>query len=183
MIFEEKKIILKDGREAILKSPEVGEGEQYLEYIKKACGETEFLLAYPEEWEGISLESEERWIESGRSSPNIMRISCYIDGKVAGNSEISFHTRIKSKHRASIGISILEEYWGLGIGSAMFEGLISTAKGHEGTEIVELQFIEGNKRARALYEKFGFRIVSVLPNAFKLKSGATVSEFYMQKKL
>ena len=50
MIFEEKKIILKNGQTAILKSPCVEDAEKMLNYIKKACGETEFLLRYPEEW-------------------------------------------------------------------------------------------------------------------------------------
>lgn len=32
-----------------------------------------------------------------------------------------------------------------------------------------------------LYEKFGFRVVSERPNAFKLKDGTYLSEIYMQK--
>ena len=63
----------------------------------------------------------------------------------------------------------------------MFEELIAAARAHEGTEIVELEFVEGNERARALYEKFGFRIVSERPNAFKLRDGSLVKLCYMQK--
>lgn len=37
MIFEEKTIILKDGRTAILKSPCVEDAEKLLNYIKKSC--------------------------------------------------------------------------------------------------------------------------------------------------
>ena len=47
----------------------------------------------------------------------------------------------------------------------------------------ELEFIKGNDRARHLYEKFGFRVVSEKPNAFKLKDGTYRNEFYMQKYL
>ena len=50
MIFEEKTIILKDGRTAILKSPCVEDAEKLLNYIKKSCSETDFLARYPEEW-------------------------------------------------------------------------------------------------------------------------------------
>lgn len=64
----------------------------------------------------------------------------------------------------------------------MFEELISAAQKH-GTEIMELEFVEGNKRAKHLYEKFGFRIVSEKPNAFKLKDGTYLSEVHMQKYL
>lgn len=43
MIFEEKTIILKDGRTAILKSPCVEDAEKLLNYIKKSCTQS-FLI-------------------------------------------------------------------------------------------------------------------------------------------
>lgn len=58
--------------------------------------------------------------------------------------------------------------------------MIAAAEAREGIEIVELAFLEGNSRARALYEKFGFRIVGSRPDAFKLKDGLYRNEYYMQ---
>ena len=43
--------------------------------------------------------------------------------------------------------------------------------------------MEGNERARALYEKYGFKIVGERPNAFKLKDGRLLKEYFMQKEL
>lgn len=181
MIFEKKTIQLKNGVTAVLKSPEMGDGAKLLAYIKTACGETDFLTRYPEEWENVSVESEEKWIKNGCDSPNTLRISCYIDEEVVGNCEINFRTGKKTSHRATLAIAILKPYWGLGIGSAMFEELITAAVAHPGTEIIELEFIEGNERARALYEKFGFVIVGERPNAFKLRNGKLAKEYFMQK--
>lgn len=181
MIFEEKTITLKDGREAILKSPCISDAEMLLNLIKTACGETEFLARYPEEWD-VGVESEEAWINKMRSSTTALPITCYIDGKPVGTCEVSFKTGMKLSHRATIGISILKEYWNIGIGSAMFKELISEAEKH-GTEILELEFLEGNERGRRLYEKFGFEIVCSRPNAVKLKDGRYLSEIFMQKKL
>ncbi len=181
MIFDEKQITLKNGQTAVLKSPCVEDAEKMLHYITKACGETDYLLRYPEEW-NISVEQEEGWVNRLRSSPDTLAITCYVDGEVAGNCEISFRGGMKTSHRATIAIAILKEYWNLGIGSAMFEELIAAAKQRR-TEIMELEFIEGNDRARHLYEKFGFRVVSEKPNAFKLKDGSYKKEFYMQKYL
>ena len=181
MIFEDKQITLKDGRTAILKSPCVEDADKLLNYIKKSCGETDFLTRYPEEWE-ITVEQEEAWVNRLRSSPNTLGITCYIDSEIAGNCEISFRGGMKTSHRTTIAIAILKDYWNLGIGTAMFKELIATAQ-NQGAEIMELEFIEGNDRARHLYEKFGFRLVSEKPNAFKLKDGTYLSEFYMQKSL
>ncbi len=181
MIFETKQIILKDGRTAILKSPSVEDAEQLLNYIKKCCGETDFLRRYPEEWK-ITVEQEEAWVKRLRSSPDTLGITCYVDGQTVGSCEINFNSSMKTSHRAVIAISILKDYWNLGIGSAMFEELTAAAQSR-GTEIMELEFIEGNERAKHLYEKFGFRVICEKPKAIKLKNGAYLSEFYMQKYL
>lgn len=181
MIFEEKKINLKNGKTAVLKSPGTEDAEKMLNYIRTACGETEFLLRYPEEWD-IGVEKEEAWIKGLRTSPNTLGITCYIDGEVAGNCEISFGSGMKTSHRATIAIAVLKDFWNLGIGAAMFEELIAAAQ-NRGTEIMELEFIEGNERAKHLYEKFGFRVVCEKPNAIKLKDGTYRKEFSMQKYL
>lgn len=183
MIFDSQTIRLKNGGSAVLKSPELGDGGKMLHYIKTACGETEFLARYAEEWEGVPVEAEEKWIQNGRESPNVLLIACYVGEEIVGNCEIRFNAGKKVRHRATLAIAILKPYWGLGIGSAMFEALMSAAAAHPDTEIVELEFIEGNDRARALYEKFGFKIVGERPNAFKLKNGKRVKEFFMQREL
>ena len=181
MIFEEKKITLKNGKKAILRSPRKEDAEKLLESIKTACGETDFLIRYPEEWT-ISVEKEEEWIKNNLASPDSLILCCSVDGEIAGNCDIAFRSGIKMRHRAVVGIAIRKDYWDLGIGSAMFEELIAAAK-DRGVEILELEFIEGNDRARHLYEKFGFSIVGERPNAFKLKDGTMRKEYFMQKDL
>ena len=65
----------------------------------------------------------------------------------------------------------------------MFEELISIAKARPEVTQLELEFIEGNIRARALYEKMGFRIVAVHPNFIRLKNGKLLNEYLMVKEL
>lgn len=181
MIFEEKKITLKNGKTAILKSPCVEDAEKFLMYIRTACGETEFLVRYPEEW-NITVEQEQAWVERLRDSTGSLAISCYVDDEVVGNCELNFRGGMKTSHRATIAIAILQKCWGLGIGSAMFEEMVAAAKAR-GIEILELEFIEGNERAQKLYEKFGFEVISERPNIFKLKDGTMRKEYYMQRYL
>lgn len=181
MIFEEKKITLKDGRTAVLKSPCVEDAEKMLNYIKISCAETDYLMRYPEEW-CITVEQEAAWVERMRTNGDCLAITCYVGGEVAGNCEIRFKNGMKTSHRANIGIALLRDYWNLGIGSAMFEEIIIAAK-NRGIEILELEYLEGNERGRALYEKFGFQIVCERPRAVKLKDGTYKNEIFMQKYL
>ncbi len=183
MIFEEKKIILKDGSNAVLKTPEISDAEMLLNSIKTSSGETEFLSRVIEDWKGVTVESEEKFILNLRESNNTLFIACYIDGVIAGNCDITFKSGSKTSHRATVGIAIQKKYWNIGIGSAMFRELIKAANEHDGTEIVELEFIEGNNRAKSLYEKFGFEVVSIKPKICKLKDGTYQNLVYMQKYL
>lgn len=85
-------------------------------------------------------------------------------------------------HRAAIGIGLKQKFWGLGIGSAMFRMMEQEARRRPEVSIMELEYIEGNSRARALYEKMGFRVVGIRPDAIMLSHGA-VNEYIMQKRL
>ena len=183
MIFEAKTIELKNGQKAIFKTPEIEDGKMLLDCIRTTSGETPFLSRSAEDWANATVESEEKWIQANRESERDYVITCYIDGIAVGSCEISFSGGSKTSHRAGLGISIIKKYWNLGIGSAMFRELMQLAEDHEGTEIVELEFVEGNTRAQALYEKFGFKIVSTKPNAFKCKDGTYQNLCYMQKYL
>lgn len=64
----------------------------------------------------------------------------------------------------------------------MFEEMTRLAK-ERGVMQLELDFIEGNARARGLYEKVGFRITAVKPNAIRLKDGTLLNEYFMVKLL
>ena len=61
--------------------------------------------------------------------------------------------------------------------------MIRIAKERPCLRQLELEFIEGNSRARALYEKFGFRIAGVHPDAIRLKDGTMLAEYLMIKSL
>ena len=154
-----------------------------LQFIIKASGETEFLMRYPEEWADYSLERERAILSGECSSPVSMMIACTVDGRIAGNCQISFRTGLKDRHRASVSIALLEEFWNLGIGTRMFEEMFRTARERGCVRLIELDFIEGNSRARHLYEKTGFRITGVKPDAIRMKDGTFVNEYMMLKRL
>ena len=183
MIIGEIPFTLKDGRATVLRSPLVSDAEVMLDFIKKASGETEFLMNYPEEFEGYTLEREEAFIRGSNDSVNGVMLACFVEGVFAGNCQIVFRTGLKEMHRASVAIAILREYWDLGIGTRMFMELFRIAERHGGIKQIELDFIEGNTRARHLYEKMGFRITGMKPDAIRLKSGAFVNEYMMVKEL
>ena len=135
-------------------------------------------IVLPEE-----VEQEKAFINDDYFNQNGMMISCIVDGKIAGNCQISFRTGMKDRHRASVAIALLQEFWNLGIGTKMFKEMFQIARERNGVRQIELDFIEGNSRARHLYEKMGFRITGVKPDAIRMKDGTYVNEYMMLKLL
>lgn len=170
---------LKDGRKALLRSPQEEDVAGMLDYLYVSAGETEFILRYPEECSKYTPEGEKELFIRKNSSDSEAMLVCIVDGKVAGNCEISFKTGMKTKHRARVAIALLSEYWNQGIGTRMFQELIRLAESREDVLQMELEFVEGNARARHLYEKMGFRITGVHPNAIRLKDGTLLNEYMM----
>lgn len=183
MIIDDVKFRLKDGREAVLRSPKEEDVESTLEYLIISAGETDYILRYPEECGKYTPEGERKLFEQKNESPNEAMIMCVVDGKVVGNCKISFFKGMKTKHRASIGIALIREFWNQGIGTKMFEEMIRLAESREDVLQIELEFVEGNSRARHLYEKMGFRITGVHPNAIRLKDGTLLNNYTMIKEI
>ncbi len=183
MIVQETEFTLKDGRKALIRSPKDEDIPGMLDYLYISAGETEFIIRYPEECSKYTPEGEKELFERINASDNEAMLVCLVEGKVAGNCQISWKTGIKTKHRASVAIALLREYWNQGIGTRLFEEMIKIAEGNKDILQMELEFVEGNQRARALYEKMGFRIAGVKPDAIRLKDGTLLNEYFMVKKL
>ena len=156
MVFKETPFTLRDGRAALLRSPREEDTEEMLQFIIKASGETDFLMKYPEEYADFTLEQEKDFLNEAYQNEDAMMIACVVDGRIAGNCQISFRTGKKDSHRASVAIALLQEFWSLGIGTRMFEEMFQIARERSGVRQIELDFIEGNSRARHLYEKWAF---------------------------
>ena len=182
MLVKPKEILLKDGRAALLRNPNPdADAAALIHHLKQIVSETDFLLRYPEEcnW----TEAQERSILSENNADDMrLMLVCEVDGEIAGMCGMSLYPQIKFRHRASLDIGLQQRFWNLGIGTAMLEALIEAAR-ERGVIQLELDYIEGNARGRALYEKMGFTEVARHPDAVRLKDGGMRSLVFMMKKL
>lgn len=183
MIVESKEFTLKDGRKGLLRCADERDALTLIDIVTTTCGETNFLMKTPEECKELDFEKEKKFVEDINEDKAAVFLTCEVDGKIVGDCELRAQTLVKTRHRAGIGIGILKEYWGLGIGTAMFERLIELAYENKYIEQLELDFVEGNARGRALYEKMGFRITAVKNNAIRLPDGTHLNEYSMIKVL
>ena len=182
MLVKPKEIRLKDGRTAVLRNPNPdADAATLINHLKQIVSETEFMLRYPEEcnW----TEAQERNILSERNADDMrLMLVCEVSGEIAGMCGLSLYPQIKFRHRADLDIGLQRRFWNLGIGTAMLEALIEVSRERDVLQL-ELDYIEGNARGRALYEKMGFTEVARHPDAVRLKDGSMRSLVFMMKKL
>ena len=183
MVVNEIWFDMKDGRKALIRSPREEDIPGMLDFLYRSAGETEFIIRYPEECGKYTYEGEKALFERLNDSPYEAMLVCIVDGKIAGASQIAFNSSIKTKHRSNVAIALLREFWNQGIGTRMFREMIRIAEQFGGILQMELEFVEGNDRARHLYEKMGFRIAGVRPNAIRLKNGTLLNEYIMIRKM
>ena len=162
-----------------LRSPEERDAQSMIDLMLGCYAETEFLTCTPEEFQ-VSLQDEISFIKRFENSERECMIAAFIDGRLVGNVSVRQVGGAKRiRHRASLGISVLKDYWGRGVGSMLMDAAIQTAQS-AGYAQIELQTAADNARAIRLYERFGFEQYGRCPRALKRESGC-VDEIEMVK--
>ena len=161
-----KRISLKDGRTCVLRNGDAQDGQALFDNFMLTHAQTDWLLSYPDE-NSLDAAQEAAFLKEKAMSPNEIEIIAEIDGKVVGSAGIErVGHKDKVKHRAEFGISVDKDCWGLGIGRALTRACIECAK-TAGYLQLELQAVEANERAVALYRSEGFVEYGRNPRGFR----------------
>ncbi len=180
MVFEEKKVTLKDGRECTLRSVSREDAADMIEYLRIVSGETIFLLRNADEVT-YTIEAEADILEKKRNAPGEIMMVAEADGTVAGNCGIISRGDLRRvRHRCGFAIALKQQYCDAGLGTAMMEYALSLAK-DMGYEQVELEVVDGNARAKHLYEKMGFKEIGRVVRSLKYDDGSYRDEICMVK--
>ena len=173
-----KTITLKDGRTAVLRNGDASDGAAVYEHFTATHGETDFLLAYPDE-NSFTLEQEADFLAGKAASDNEIMLLALVDGTVVGTASVmSLGAKYKVKHRADFGISVSKEYWGLGIGKALTKACIQCAKDAGYTQL-ELSVVADTARAVAVYRALGVRDFGLNPKGFNSRTAGYQELLYM----
>lgn len=183
MKYDAREITLKDGRVCTLRSAEKQDAAEMLRYMVKVLSETPYLLSTSEEFAQMPLESEEAFINSTLQAERAVMITAFDGDRIIGSADLrSVGTRQRVSHRCGMGITILQEYWGVGLGSALMEAVIDCARSL-GYEQLELEVVAANRRAINLYTKYGFTVYGCHPHKIRYADGTYAADYLMYKTL
>ena len=182
MKMDQETILLKNGKTCALRSVEPKDAKRMIAYMKIMLGETPYLLRTPEEFD-YSVEGEAEVLRRRRDDPRALMILAETDEEIIATSDVMpLGAKSRTLHRATLGMSVRQDYWRQGIGSAMMERLISHAR-QSGFEQIELEVVSANRRAINLYVKYGFQVYGTRPHGMKYPDGSYANDYMMCKML
>ena len=105
--------------------------------------------------------SEEHWkarlTESGAAGSPHVQVVAEADGEVVGAAGLHpIGTSPRKRHSMLLGINVAADWQGRGVGKLLMHTLCDYADNWLGLLRIELDVFADNRRAQALYERFGF---------------------------
>ena len=120
---------------------------------------------------------------SRSESAGSLLLTAFCGGRLVGNLGLDpVGPMRKVRHRASVGLAVVRDCWGQGLGTILLEEALQAAR-QLGYEQVELEVLAPNQRGLALYERAGFVAYGRRERAVCQKDGRYEAEILMYKTL
>jgi len=156
-VIEPKTVTLKNGKEVCIRTPVVEDTTKAIVYLKAVFADDRFFLTTTEEAKEFQIpEKEQEHIEKFYNDDNKLLLITLDDEKIVSMSHLEAGSKKRIQHVASMGISILPDYRGNGLGTEIMQAMIDWATQHPIIEKLSLEVWGNNAPAIGLYEKMGF---------------------------
>lgn len=162
----------------IIRPIELDDARDVIGLYQQLVAESDYML-YGKSDNTISVQSSRKLITKWKVTDSGTILVAIINGEIGGFISIIGNDAPRSKHCASIIMGVLERFANHGIGSALMSEAEKWAQANNITRL-ELSVFQTNKKAIALYEKFGFTIDGQRNKSVKINSNY-IDEFYMSK--
>lgn len=149
-----RTIRLKDGRNCVVNAVVEDDAAELLEFLPQTHCESDFLGYLQGEF-NMTLEQEKESIRSQTSVPNAILLAARYNNRIVATFGAMGSKLKRSAHQTEIGISIVKEFWGAGLGRALMECLIEWGQAR-GLRRLTLRVFDDNERGIKLYRSLGF---------------------------
>jgi RimJ/RimL family protein N-acetyltransferase len=132
----------------------------------------------------ITRKAEAAWLKQTVSAirgGEAINVVAEIDGKIIANGEVTRGKYDETRHYGHIGLTMIREYRGQGIGRRMIETLAQESR-KAGLRTLDVEFLAGNVSARRAYERTGFKQAGLIPNKV-FRGGRYFDGLIMARKL
>ena len=150
----------KSGSNVTIRSAAKLDAAAILELSTVVIGEEIYQLTSGAEFK-MTIEAEEKWIDSHQSNPNHIILVAEINSKIVGLLDFSNGHRQRIAHTGEFGMSVEKSVRDQGIGTLLLKVLAEWAAKNPVIEKIGLNVHSNNDRAIAVYRKMGFEVEGV----------------------
>jgi len=151
----------------IIRDAKLEDSLEYISYLNQIAIQTDYLTFGVGELL-TSQDEQKSIIENSAKSDNKLMIFAIVDGKIVGGLNFRSSERPRIRHTGEFGVTVLKEFWGLGIGSHLISYMIEWAKASNIIRKINLGVRSDNRRAIELYSRLGFVEEGVITREFLL---------------
>jgi RimJ/RimL family protein N-acetyltransferase len=153
--IQPKTLTARTGQEFVVRSAQPVDAAALLAYIRPVAEETEFFVLEPDEFPATE-EEERKWVQDHLDSPGKLLLLAEAAGTIIGSLSFEDGPYRRIAHRGSLGIAVVRQWRGQGVGTALLRTLLEWAEASPLIEKVCLEVFATNESAIRLYEKLGF---------------------------
>lgn len=151
-----------------------------LQVSQKIAEETDFLIM-DEVGLGLNEEMLSLQLADLYESENNLLLLALADEKIVGMASVKAAPEFTVSHIGEIGISVLKEFWGIGLGTALLDEVIYWSEHASPIHRLELTVQKRNERALHLYQKFGFETEATKKRGARDAQGEFLDVLLMSK--
>lgn len=155
------------------------DAKDLLAVMKKVGKETPYLIMDEQGLE-LSEEAMRLNLENLYKSENNVLLVAVMENKIIGTASVKASYQKRMEHIGEVGMSILKEFWGYGLGTQLLDEIIVWAEETNVIKRLELTVQDRNKRAIHLYRKIGFIAEATMPRGAKTDDGEFLDVLLMR---
>ncbi|SJZ88978.1 Protein N-acetyltransferase, RimJ/RimL family [Pilibacter termitis] len=156
------------------------DAEELLKTLNQIRQETDFLTMDETDM-AISIEEEMEHLARIYDSENNVLLLALDGEKIAGTISVHADSHKRIRHIGEIGISILKDYWGMGLGRTLMQEGILWSEESGVIKRLQLTVQERNARAVHLYHSLGFQTEVIMERGAVDKEGNFLRVHLMSK--
>lgn len=161
-----KDFVSKDGKHIKIRAIDICDVEGLLTLINQLVDEDALIEVNTKVDYGSEIDYVAGKVNALLSGSEIAVVAI-VDNKLVAEADIT-RGMGRSIDVGNMGISIANEYRGIGLGNELMKLILDLAK-KDNYKIAKLEVFSINTAARGLYEKLGFKVVGIIPNTCKIK--------------
>jgi len=153
MVRRTARFSLADGREVVVRSTTLSDARRLRALLDEIGGEAEVNILHTPG--SCSVRAVRGRIAVAVAEPDALMLTALVDSRLVGHLALAADTRVSCRHVCELGLAVVRDERGRGVGSALLDVALPWAARH-GVSKAVVAVLSHNQRALRFFRSHGF---------------------------